>query len=229
MSKRSDRIYRRQRKKRFAEAKRQERAENIKTKNPSKDEDIDLEKVDSCIVHQAVEDFNSFYDNEDTFYFVIPDVGWFSLIQGASIYVNDSKYAEELEQCYMFVDTLRSIWVRPTMRGRGVQNRILEAVKGYADSCSTAIMSFPDPYKIDNENKHWNVEEGMINFEKSYSRPDNYEEELDKQIGRFEKAGFQNIDWSAHAQVTDVKQHYVYIGEGIEEEQRTIIESLLVA
>ena len=208
--------------------------ERRRKQNPHIDEEINRNST-SCLVEEAMKKFDTFVLGEGddlTYYFQLPDeIGWFSIISGAPIYANtnDMKLFKSLKKTYIFGDTIRSIYVMPKYRGMGYQSEIIKTVKKCVNRCGSFAMAFCDPFELPNEDKITTLLEAMELFHGEHQQPLDYETQLEKQIARFEREHFRNIDWSYHAGHTDIRQQYIYVSPHIPQDDWKVIESLLVA
>lgn len=193
------------------------------------DKDIDVDNV-SCVVGKGLKQFDSLVDG-DTYYFMLPDnIGWFSIIGGTPIYANtkDIEWYKKLKTAFIFCETLRSIYIMPRFRQNGYQKEIVKTVKKWCDACRCCMMAFCAPYHLHGEDKFRSVADALKVFHEDLQQPLNYETALEKQTARFRSYNFKNIDWSLHAGETDIRQQYIYVPFTVPQDERQVVESLLV-
>jgi GNAT superfamily N-acetyltransferase len=140
--------------------------------------------------------------------------------------LNEEYFSIERTTVEMFV--FRVIYTVPHHRGKGIQRRILEEIKGVADDCGESFAIFADPFRISGFGRETTASEALVKFtQNGYEPTDNWTDSLYKQRKRFLELGFFNTKY-AHAEVTKPYQHFVYISENAPPEERKLLQSLQV-
>jgi GNAT superfamily N-acetyltransferase len=215
----------------------------FQTRRARVDPDINVGRIRSRIVRNMIGQYDCFTEDSrsEEIFFVDPyQKFFFSMLDsvcefrlGFGDFINEE--TGELDE--EFFSTRRTDVVLPVFRviytvrhhrGKGIQRRVLEEIKGVADECGESFAIFADPFKISGFGRELNASEALVKFvQNGYEQTDNWMDDLYKQRKRFLELGFINAK-CVHATLTEPFQHFVYISKNARKEEQELLESLQV-
>ena len=207
------------------------------------DPDINVGRIRSRIVHNMIGRYDCFTEDsrsEEIFFLDPYKKFFFAMLDSVCEFKLDlADYIDEetgeLDEEYfstgrtdVVLPVFRVIYTVPHHRGKGVQRRILEEIKGVADECGESFAIFADPFKISGIGSELNASEALVKFaQNGYEPTDNWMDDLCKQRKRFLELGFINAK-CADATLTRPYQHFVFISKTARPEEQQLLESLQV-
>ena len=198
-------------------------------KNLAKSDKINWDQYEGTISAQLCEQYHYRKDN-DEFYFITPKA--FFVVDERALPVtckleDDRRTVKEIGNSTFYCSIIRSLYVCERYRGQGVQKGILKSVIGASEKTGKCILAIADPFRLTGRTHKKNP---LICLN-SFLEGDAYETFKDKELirlqsKRFQKLGFQSIDWTVHAQITEKESHNIYVPENAGPEEKMIVESI---
>jgi hypothetical protein len=206
---------------------------------PRIDPDINWASVKSRIITELAKHMDSFFDDEDsTYHFVdIQNRFFVSVLDYEAQYdygltVKDLEIYGETFQLPdfepMFVPIIRAFYVPAANRGRNLQASFFDFIKSVADQTGESFAIFADPFEITNCPQSANARQALVYFcEHGYHQPARWMKLFVKQRQRFLDAGFLNVKYN-NAQVTEPWQQFFYLSKKATDEERRLVDALLL-
>ena len=220
----------RRRRRKDKKEKREVRTRDIRnTNNIDRDEKINWGDYEGTISGELCKTYRFLKDN-DEFYFITPKAFFVVDERGLPVTCKleeDRQTVKEIGTSTFYCPIIRSLFVCPFYRGQGVQKLILESVISASDKTGKCILAIADPFTLTGRTHNKNP---LICLQ-SFLEGDGYETFKDKELirlqsKRFQKLGFQSIDWTVHAQITEKESHNIYVPENAGPEEKMIVESI---
>lgn len=220
----------RRRKRKDKKAKRDVRTRDIRnTNNIDKDEKINWREYEGTISGELCKTYRFLKDN-DEFYFITPKAFFVVDEKGMPVTCrleDDRKTVKEIGTSTFYCSIIRSLYVCERYRGQGVQNRILESVISASEKTGKCILAIADPFRLTAKTHKKNPLICLQSFLEGVGYETFKDEDLIRlQSKRFQKLGFQSIDWTVHAQITEKDSHNIYVPENAGPEEKMIVESI---
>lgn len=207
------------------------------------DPDINVGRIRSRIVSNMIGQYDCFTENEgsEEIFFVDPyQKFFFSILDTACEFRLDladffNEETGELDEEYfttgrtdVVLPVFRVIYTVRHHRGKGIQRRVLEEIKGVADDCGESFAIFADPFRISGFERELNASEALVKFvQNGYEQTNKWVDDLYKQRKRFLELDFINVKCSS-ATLTEPYQHFVYISKNARPEEQELLQSLQV-
>ncbi|MDA9779047.1 hypothetical protein N9D38_11440 [Rubripirellula sp.] len=197
------------------------------------DEDIDRSKIECPVLQELLNRYDSFFagkvdeDLDIHFYF---REGFFTFSHSINpIYPDMTKVSwEEFEgeDMVLMPTILRTVWICEMFRGSGVQESLIEEIKDISERTKTSFCAYAYPFQINKVRYTRSGQDALGKFLlNNYSKSRNYESDLPKQINRFKKLGFQNIEMEGY--YTDPTARFIYVPSTASKDEKTTIQSRL--
>ncbi len=197
------------------------------------DPDINRSKIECPIIQVLLDRYDSFCaeNSEDSWdiYFYFRE-GFFTFSQCLNpIYPDMTKVSWDdfdTEEMVLMPTILRCVWTCQDFRGRGIQNQLIEELKEISEQTNHSFCAYAFPFEINGCRYTASGRDALSKFlTNDYRKSRNYEVDLQKQIARFKKLGFQNIEMDGHD--TKPEARFIYVPSTASKDEKRTIQSRL--
>ena len=220
---------RRKRRKDFAAKKQMANRDVRNDKNIDKEEKITWKDYDGTIAGELSKAYRYLKDDEE-FYFLTDKAFFVIDQQGIPVTCKlepGRETVKEIGNSTFYATIIRSLFVCPSYRGQGVQEKILQSVIAASDKTGKCVLAIADPFRLTGKV----YKKNPLMCLKTFLENEGYQtfgddQLIEMQSKRFQKLGFVSIDWSAHASITERISHNIYVPASAPDQERRIVDSI---